>query len=186
MKSAYVAGLLSAALAAGANAAMFNGHDYQVVLSEGVTWESARSAAQGLGTGWDLATIGSAAENAFLESLLGTSYAERSHFWLGATDSVAEGTWAWVDGTPWSFTDWASGEPNNAGNEDFLAFDLRNSVWAWNDAPTNVGATFGFARGFIAESNNVGAVPIPGALPLFLSGLAGIAVVGHRRKKLAT
>lgn len=185
MKTTYLAVLVTAMITGGAHAATFNGHEYQVVLSEGVTWEAARSAAQGLGAGWDLATIGSAAENSFLESLLGTSYADRSHFWLGATDSAVEGTWVWVDGTPWSFTDWASGEPNNSGDEDFLAFDLRGSVWAWNDAPTNVGAVFGFARGFLAESSNVSAVPIPGALPLFLSGLAGIGVVGHRRKKLA-
>jgi len=65
-----------------------NGHEYEVVFSHRIAWDTARSAAQGLGSGWDLATIGSAEENVFVASLLDAGLPERSHFWLGAADAV--------------------------------------------------------------------------------------------------
>lgn len=160
-----------------------NGHEYSVIAAEGITWESARAAAQALGAGWDLATIGSGAENTFVETLFDAGLADRSHFWIGATDAAAEGTWVWIDGTPFVFTDWSAGEPNNSGNEDFLAYDLRSGSWAWNDAPTDVGQTYGFARGYVAErgvrNNNV---PEPASLALLAGGLLGL---GAMRRKAA-
>ena len=89
-------GLLAVVLLAGPIAAhagtiwSANGHEYEVVTSEGITWTSASTAAQA--SGWYLVTIGSAAENSFVESLLNPGLASRSHFWIGATDQVSEGT----------------------------------------------------------------------------------------------
>ena len=43
--------------------------------------------------------------------------------WLGANDLEVEGTWKWVDCSPWNVTFWAQGEPNNgvaAANEHCL------------------------------------------------------------------
>ena len=51
----------------------------------------------------------------------------------GLGDGVAEGEFAWTDGTPVDFVAWAGGEPNNAGDEDCVHF----AEWAgtlWNDA----------------------------------------------------
>ena len=33
--------------------------------------------------------------------------------WLGGTDKIKEGTWSWTDGSPFEFTNWSRGEPNN-------------------------------------------------------------------------
>jgi len=185
-ESALLTFFLSLSCLTTANASVIwgdNGHEYQVVSSEGTTWEAARTAAQSLGAGWDLVTIGSAAENSFVESLLGTSgLLDRSHFWMGATDAANEGTWVWIDGTPWSYTDWSGGEPNNSGNEDFLAFDLRSGVWAWNDAPTNLGSIYGFARGYVAERVAPSGVPEPTSIALIGLGLLGLAAA--RRKPI--
>lgn len=155
-----------------------NSHEYDVITAEGVTWTDANAATALLGGGWHLATITSAAENNFLTSILPAGQADRSHYWLGGTDARVEETWEWVTGETWSYENWSGGEPNNVGNEDYLAFDLRGSVYAWNDAPDDLGAIYGFARGYVIE--RAAQVPEPGLLSLL--GLALVALGVTRRK----
>jgi len=54
----------------------------------GNTPSGVQPSAVALGLGWHLATITSAREDALVASQLTTAWAERSHFWLGATDAV--------------------------------------------------------------------------------------------------
>jgi len=56
--------------------------------------------------------------------------------WTGLNDRATEGSFIWVDGTAVSFTDFATGEPNNAGN----VFQEDCVIWAparpgWDDRP---------------------------------------------------
>ena len=148
---------------------VFGSSEYDIINAEGFTWTAARSAALAMGAGWDLATITSAAENAFvIASLLPASPPERSHYWLGATDLAVEGTFVWVTGEAFTYTNWWGGEPNDVGNEDFLAYDFRSPGWAWNDASD--GATI-FVRGYLVERTV--AVPEPASLALLAIGLLG-------------
>jgi len=64
--------------------------------------------------------------------------------WLGGNDIEEEGTWKWVDCSPWNVTFtspfWANGEPNNAGGAEqclhhvFNYPPFRSSLYGkWND-----------------------------------------------------
>ncbi|HPH92701.1 MAG TPA: HYR domain-containing protein, partial [Ferruginibacter sp.] len=82
-------------------------------------WSTANSNAQALGA--HLVTISSAGERAFLGGL--------GYHWGGMTDEAVEGTWVWVTGEPVVYTSWASGEPNNSGNQDYLVINYAGTNW---------------------------------------------------------
>jgi hypothetical protein len=103
----------------------YNGHSYY--RSTGTaTWTTARSNCVAMG-GY-LVTITTAAEQSFIFNIWPSG-------WIGLTDEVTEGTWRWVTGETYSYKNWNSGEPNNAGNEDYVQFVSNGK---WNDLPNNV------------------------------------------------
>ena len=53
----------------------------------------------------------------FTRSGIGTN---SNTYWIGLNDAASEGTFAWVSGEPVTYTNWAPGEPNNAGGEDYV------------------------------------------------------------------
>ena len=60
--------------------------------------------------------------------------------WLGATDEAQEGTWKWINGETWNYTNWASPMPDNAGGvENYLELYASGQ---WNDLPANSVLTF--------------------------------------------
>jgi len=161
---------------------ILNGHEYQLVNAEGTSWTSANAAA--ISAGWYLATVTTATENDFIVSSLlqGLPVADRSHYWIGGTDSGLEGTFTWVTGEAFgAYTNFWTGEPNNISNEDFLAFDLRSGGWRWNDAPDNLAQAYGFARGYIMERSQLTQVPEPASITLVGVGLLAAAFARRKR-----
>jgi hypothetical protein len=146
----------------------FSSDDYRVIPHTGLTWSDARTAAQGQvgGAGvWDLATITSAEEQAFIQTLLpdlnviGTTNIH--DYWIGGRqfgESEPGGDWRWdrdnvqfYDGGAilGVYSNWGTGEPNNVGGaENHLTVDNR-FMWGWNDL-TDIGST-GFPKGYIAK-----------------------------------
>lgn len=156
-----------------------NGHEYEFVPAENVTWAAASAAARGRGPGWHLSTLTSADEEAFVMSLLPTAVADRSHVWLGGTDAASEGAWRWISGETWAYTNWWPGEPNdNGGAEEYLALDFRLGTWAWNDVSSDIDGR-SWARGYVVERATV---PLPSTSTLV--ALASL-VVGWRWRRRA-
>ncbi|XP_071264042.1 C-type lectin domain family 4 member E-like isoform X3 [Salvelinus alpinus] len=96
--------------------------------TETKTWKESREDC--LERGADLVIINSDKEQEFLFNL-------KKRVWIGLTDSVKEGTWKWVDGTPLTTGYWYDKQPDNAGptgNEDCAEIhEDQSPLKAWND-----------------------------------------------------
>jgi hypothetical protein len=124
-----------------------NGHFYKPVTN-GNTYTGARAAAEATTfkgqTGY-LVTITSSDEDAFIYNNV-----PQSQIWFALTDEVVEGRWV-IDAGPekgtliktsngqtagniaGQYNNWAGGEPNNSGNEDYAVTKWNGTQW--NDLP---------------------------------------------------
>jgi hypothetical protein len=111
-----------------------NGHWYQTIATIGQTWEEAR--ARGASMGGHLVTLATAQEDAFVRSL--TPDVTDTGFWIGAfrtPNVVCTGSsWQWVDASPWTYTAWASNQPDCwATGQDRLVVVRGNYFPGWHD-----------------------------------------------------
>jgi len=118
---------------------------YEIVTGA-FTWSHAKSDA--ITKGGQLATVGSPEEWTKVSAIL-----NGTKLWIGATDEETEGVWKWVDGTPFSFSNWAMLEPNNAllNPSDLIGQDylgLRTTS-EWDDYYNNQ-----FPSGYILEKDS--------------------------------
>ena len=99
----------------------FNGYCYKFIGLEshnvGLTWDEANLACKELANGYQLASIHSERESAFIYTMYSDLLPENygTWFWFGANDKddYAEGTWTYIDNTPFDYTHWKDNEPNN-------------------------------------------------------------------------
>ncbi len=81
--------------------------------------------------GANLISVQSAIENADLVQALSNQGYAGQVIWIGYSDAVTEGSYVWYDGAPLSYSNWAPGEPNDAGGvEDCTQIYPDGS---WND-----------------------------------------------------
>lgn len=70
--------------------------------------------------------------------LLTLSELDMGHTHMGLHDTVKEGKFTWINGSPLTFQDWNNGEPNNSGGrEDCVHFykNYNGVYYKWNDMP---------------------------------------------------
>jgi hypothetical protein len=104
-----------------------NGNCFAVV-AQLQTWADARQSCRDLGTGWDLASIRSAAVDQFIANLIS------DETWIAASDVAEEGRWVWMDdGTAFWDIDTDAGA-------------LSGAYAHWNPTEPNGGTTTNCAR----------------------------------------
>jgi len=119
-----------------------NGHYYEVVLDDGITWSRAKELAESSsfkGLQGHLATIGSQEENDWIAG--DPNFMAGANVFIGGVQDVPnEGPasdWKWVTDEPWSFThyNWGrvGGEPNDDGGEERY-LELISDGGGWNDS----------------------------------------------------
>lgn len=158
-----------------------NGHYYELITNP-LRFDDALSAAAAStynGLSGYLATITSAAEQSFLNTVVNPS---RTAAWLGGSDAADEGIWRWVAGPEAnqtiasSYSNWASGEPNNySGGEDALQ-GWWTSGGAWNDFGGNNRLAY-----VVEFSEAIAPVPLPAGLPMLLLGLGALGLATRRK-----
>lgn len=151
-----------------------NGHFYEYISEEGITWTDAKAAAETktyFGLQGYLVTI-TTPEEAQLAGKQATGTG-----WIGGSDAATEGVWKWVTGpengiifwnglangsTP-NFAFWNNNEPNQSGDEDYahITDPSIGIKGAWNDL-SNTGATSGNyqPKGYIVEYGGMPGDPV--------------------------
>jgi hypothetical protein len=94
------------------------------VNNDPVTWQQAHDAC--VAAEGTLAVVDTAEETAYYGSLGGK-------FWVGGNDAAQEGSWRWIDGRALGYSNWAAGQPDDAGgHQDYMAIQA-GGTWADED-----------------------------------------------------
>ena len=152
-----------------------NGHWYERADVQ-INWWNAKTAAENQ-SGY-LATITSAQEQAFLVASMGGDQA-RDH-WFGAYQNPSPGgAWTWITGEPWSYSNWASWEPDGPWNGNpssmFWYGGLERPLGLWADNTCDW-----VMDGYIVEWNT-NPVPEPSSTIALGSGILALAGMIRRR-----
>jgi large subunit ribosomal protein L40e len=93
--------------------------------------------------GGHLTNIRSPDENTRVREMFTSMSTAADRFFVGARrmgDGVPD--WEWMDGSPWRFTNWHPGEPNNAGGMETRVEIYPNGAWNGIPAECRLGAVY--------------------------------------------
>jgi hypothetical protein len=82
-------------------------------------------------------SIHSAEENEFIRKLVKNQSSDTIEFWIGAKrKTFGLQKFGWINKSPFDYTNWDSGEPNNyGGNEHYVEMVVSSGVWNDNGNP---------------------------------------------------
>lgn len=142
------------------------GHVYELVGPGQWTWTEAKALSESMsyqGVNGHLVTIGSAAENELVYSMLPPNC---WFAWLGLSDAAVEDDWSrWITGEPADYLNWSVNSPNNDGVEDYAgiygpaAGETGRSFW--EDFYDNPWQRPGIGNAYVVVEYNVTGVERP-------------------------
>ncbi|XP_042560807.1 ladderlectin-like [Clupea harengus] len=95
-------------------------------VSTARTW--AESESHCVAMGGNLASVHSIAEYSFIQELIRKRTQGAPRTWIGGYDAAQEGLWFWSDGSRFDYTNWAPGQPDNAGGEHCVEMNFPGTV----------------------------------------------------------
>jgi cysteine-rich repeat protein len=107
----------------------------QAAQNDCATWGGA------VGLGY-LVSITSADEQTFVQNI-----GAGNERWIGAGDAAVEGSFEWISGEPWSYTNWRNGEPSGGGED---CVEIENDG-QWDDQPCDDQKWYVCERGAAGE-----------------------------------
>lgn len=106
----------------------YNGHYYKV-FNEGIDWSQSKKRCKEMGG--HLATITSKEEQAVILKIVFLN-GEKFHYWIGGFRDK-KNNWKWITEENFSYSNWHTGEPNNAGNIEDAIVIVKQTGGTWND-----------------------------------------------------
>ncbi len=157
-----------------------NGHCYENITDDLITWQDAKIAAENLtfkGVRGHLATITSQAEQDFINTLTPPQDQEPpfggTRGWIGGFQQTDGAPYEWVTGEAFIYTNWRVGEPRGDFANNYIDFNWE--LLDWNDTANFDPAT----DGFLVEYP----IPEPSTYLMMAMGLAGLGFA-RRHKQL--
>lgn len=137
------------------------------VCDDALTWEAARTACN-TQPDMDLVRINNEAENSFLAGIVPDSY------WIGAHDTISEGTWRWIDndealwvgdetGSPREYVSWQPGQPSASPAARDCATTNSNGLWSAENCDST--------HGYVCEVQERKRFAAPGTIINVLEGI---------------
>ena len=90
----------------------FGSHLY-LYTDQVASWSNNKTACEQSGA--QLASVLSEAENNFIKQVLFDHAASAGGAHIGASDDGTEGSWYWLDGSEWNYSNWSGTEPTHMG-----------------------------------------------------------------------
>ncbi|XP_035850097.1 ladderlectin-like isoform X5 [Sander lucioperca] len=100
-----------------------------------MTWAKAEKNCESLGG--NLASVRNIMEYHNLQRLIMTNSHAYKETWIGGTDAQEERQWFWSDGTPFHYSNWCRGEPNNHGGRQNCLQINHGAHKCWDDYQCN-------------------------------------------------
>lgn len=115
------------------------GNYYYYVSDSTFSFWDAKEHVRSIDSTLRLVSIHSEGENRFICNVAFNVFDTHHYLWIGGDDYQVEGQYVWDDGSPFNYSNWGSGEPNNSydSGEDYIMLNYP-SPYKWNDA-TNTG-----------------------------------------------
>ncbi|XP_041841821.1 ladderlectin-like [Melanotaenia boesemani] len=120
--------------------AQYNGRCFRYI-STPLSWVMAEKNCHLMGA--NLASVRDFAEYQMIQKVIQAATSKNPETWIGGSDAQQETHWLWSDGTPFVYTNWCCGEPNNSGGKQHCVVMNYSAKSCWDDLYCN------FVRPFV-------------------------------------